>query len=103
MADDFSSEPVLNNYDVSDDRSSKPKQSSVGRAAANASRELNRQSVQQLQDLSRVNLTREDETPRMTKVPSFKRGGTVRKSGAVRLHAGERVKGRKKSRKSGRY
>ena len=84
-----------------DDNSSRKQPSSVGRAAVEASRELNREAVKQLQDLSRVNLTRTDETPRMMNVPSYRKGGTVRKSGVVRLHAGERVKGRKKTRKVG--
>lgn len=39
-------------------------------------------------------MVRQNERPERYDVPSFRRGGKMRKSGLARLHKGERVRGR---------
>lgn len=41
---------------------------------------------------------RSSAKPRYVDVPSFKRGGKMKRSGVAKLHKGERIKGRRRSR-----
>lgn len=99
----------------SSDRSSKKdrKEPSKTRSAvADAGKRMSDRSVQQLQDIAARMGDRsvpQPEAPRYMNVPSFKRGGTMRKSGVARLHRGERIEKsksgtgkRKKGRSRGR-
>ena len=81
----------------SDGEPVKKDRSKMRSAIGSAGADLNRSSVERLQDLAREAGERS--------VPSYKRGGRMKKSGAARLHKGEgisRSKGRKKARSGGR-
>jgi len=83
------------------------KKGSPRKGAEAAGRALNEAGVRQLEEIaSRAGA----DSARNTNVPSYKRGGKVRKSGPALLHRGEKVrsgkrkKGRSKGKRmSGRY
>jgi len=85
--------------DDSDDK--QRKQDKNNRKLGNISDTLQKTSdrLQDISDQDSSRQVREDDTPHYMSVPSFKRGGVMRKSGAARLHKGERaVKARGKKR-----
>ena len=85
----------------------KKERSKTSRAIGSAGADLNRSSVQQLQDMARSageQSVQRPEAPRYMDVQSFKRGGVKRKSGRAKLHKGETTgRSKKRGRSFGRY
>jgi len=102
------------NYDPSDmvdqmgGSSKKKDRSKTSRAVGSAGADLNRSSVQQLQELARSagerSVSEQSSAPRYMDVPSFKRGGTMKKTGRAKVHKSEMIgrSKRKRGRSSGR-
>lgn len=74
----------------------------VGKAMQSAGKSLVDTSTRSLQDQAAAAAMRtidQPQAPRYMDVPSFKRGGTMRKSGTARLHKGEQIVSKKRGRK----
>lgn len=71
-----------------DKRDSDSKKSSRGSAVSHSLAQTSKQ-LSDIADRDGSNVRQENDTPRYFNVPSFKRGGVMRKTGPARLHQGE--------------